>query len=203
MSVRTIGLLSVSGALLLAATAGRAWMPNPNLRNLEQEVESVNPGPETQALAPLIGTFAIAGSIPARTLAENQPEMRSRGSHSCRWIVGGLFVECDISDTARSGKTAITWSGRVTIGWDYQAKAYRGVVVDRQGTLGMLEGPMRDQVLSLALISTNTLGGQPFKYRLTFDMKDPKSIQFTSEVQQGEKWVKTEIKKLTPARKPG
>ncbi len=202
MSVRMIGLVSVSGVLLLAATAGRAWMPVP-FPQLEQELQSVNPGPETRALAPLIGAFNIVGSIPARALAEDQPEMRSRGSHLCRWAVGGLFVQCDISDTARSGKTALTWTGRVTIGWDYQEKTYRAVAVDRQGTVGMLEGAMRDKVLSLALVSSNTMAGKPFKYRLTFDMKDPKEIQFTSEVQQGEKWVKTEIKKLTPAQKPG
>lgn len=68
--------------------------------------------------------------------------------------------------------------------------------MDSQGTLGLLQGNMKDKKLVLELVSNNTLMGAPFKYRISLDMTDENAIGFTSEVKQGSKWIVAEKKTL-------
>jgi Protein of unknown function (DUF1579) len=195
---KKIVFMSVTlAAVALGVSTARAWFVFDTLREAVESLRPVRPVAETGALAPLVGTFRLDGSIPRRVLAKDQDEMRSSGMHSGRWILNNNFVEVDLSDTATIGGQSVSWSGHVILGYDHQDKLYRGAIADSQGTLGMVEGRMANKKLLLTLVTNNTIASRPFKYRIAFDMTNPNAIKFTSEVQDRENWVLTEQKTLT------
>ena len=198
--IRQLTLVFVTGFAAVSLTAGSAAAWDVNHRNFSDVVSQLanvrGPTPQTEALAPLVGNFNLTGTIPARTLANDQPEMSSSGTHSCKWIMNNLFIECDVDDTAQAGEAKTRWMGHIVLGWDHQDKVYRGTIADSQGTIGLVQGNMKDNKLVLELVSKNTLGGQPFKYRISFDFTDPSAIKFSSEVKQGTRWIVSEKKVL-------
>jgi hypothetical protein len=195
---RHLGLTIVVGAALAFAPLAKAWMVLfPTFDEASKALAPVKPGPETEALKPLVGAFSLTGALPEKILALDQPELSSEGVHFGRWVMNNNFVECEIKDVARNGANALPWSGHVLIGYDVQAKKYRAAVADSQGTLGLLEGNFVDKKLVLELISPSNFNGRPFKYRLTFDLTDPNAIGFNSEVTtDSTNWVLTERKSL-------
>lgn len=90
-------VLVVTTALVAAgigSTTSFAWKVQRSFNDVVNVLANVRADiPQTKALSPLVGNFSLAGSIPARTLAPDQPEMKSSGTHSCKWIMNNLFIE--------------------------------------------------------------------------------------------------------------
>jgi len=184
-------------ALILCGTgSAHAWRIFDSLDKAQEIMKPVRPGQETAALKPLDGSFRLDGSIPKRTIAKDQEEMKTAGIHHGTWILNGNFLQIDLAEKATVGKHSLVWSAKVLMGWDSHDKVYRAAIADSQGTLGLLEGKLVDKKLMFNLVSKNTLAGEPFNYRIQFDLTDPDAILFTSEVQDKEKWVLTEKKTL-------
>jgi hypothetical protein len=146
---------------------------------------SVKPGAETKALQPLVGVFKTSGTVKANAHGPGSPELPSKGTHKCHWVLGDLWLQCEIEDTAGKGKEAMTWKGYVLTGWDFEAKAYRTVGVDNMGGSFVMQGAMDGKKLVLESKDA-TMMGKPIKMKLTFDLADPKAIKFTDERSMGD-----------------
>ncbi len=143
--------------------------------------ESPKPGAETKALTPLVGNFTSTGKLVAGAMGPGSPELPTKGKQLCKWILGGLWLQCEISDTAGSGKQAFTWLGHIVVGWDFQAKAYHSVGVDNMGATFDLNAKVDGAKLVMESARDQMMMGVPMKYRLTYDFSDPKAIKFTDE----------------------
>jgi Protein of unknown function (DUF1579) len=139
------------------------------------------PGAETKALGFFIGTMSGAGKVEPGAFGPGSPATTSKSKHTCKWAVDNLWVQCDISDTAGSGKDAQTWVGHMLIGWDFEAKGYRAVGVDNMGTAFDLVGKMDGKKLVLESPREVMMMGTPIKFRISYDSSDPKALKFTDE----------------------
>jgi len=146
------------------------------------------PGPETKALQPFIGMLKLKGTMTAGAMGPDSPAVDTKGTHSCKWTMGGLWVDCDVKDGPAVGK-APAWMGHVHVGWDYMVKMYRAVLVDNMGGAMMMEGKMDGAKLVMESVGTYQMMGKPMKSRMTFDLTDPKAIKIAEERQMDGKWV--------------
>ena len=146
------------------------------------------PGPETKALQPFIGLLKLKGTTPAGAMGPGSPAQESKGTHSCKWSVGGLWLDCDVKNGDAAGKHP-QWNGHVHMGWDYLNKDYRAVIVDNMGGAMMMEGKMDGQKLVLESVGNYQMMGKPTKMRMTFDLTDPKVLKVTEERQEAGKWM--------------
>jgi hypothetical protein len=151
------------------------------------------PGAEMKALAPIASNYTWAGTIKAGAMGPGTPEVKSKGKQHCKWIMNGLWAECDIEDTAGEGKAAMKWMGHMDFGWDVENKGYRMVGVDNMGTAYLLNGKAEGPKFVFESAADTLFMGQPIKYRFTFDTTDPKAIKFTDErSMKGGPWMVAE-----------
>lgn len=176
MTKKRIGGIAILTAL---AVAGGAWAQAAPKPAAPAPPAMPKPGPETQALRPFIGSFTWTGTAKAGAFGPGSPEMPTRGRERCRWILGNLWAECELQDTAGKGKQAITWKATELVGYDLMAKQYVAAFVDNMGGMmtmkGMLEGS------KLTFEGAGMMNGEPWKDRVTYDASNPKAIQFTEE----------------------
>lgn len=156
--------LVVSLALLASSTAQAQLLPSPP-----------KPGKETMALAPLVGAKKRAGQKRPPMV----PPVDFTGTFTCGWTAGELWLACDIDDVPKGG-TLPRFRAHLIVGWDFQAKAYRGYLASTQGGGLVFTGQARDGKLVLESDDFNTPMGK-MRARWTFDLRDPKAIQFTDE----------------------
>src|SRR5690242_13086386 len=57
------------------------------------------PGPETEALKPFSHNATWTGKSPAGAWGPGSPELPTKGSAKCKWIINNLWVACDLEDT--------------------------------------------------------------------------------------------------------
>ena len=114
-------------------------------------------------------------------MGPGSPELPTKSKHVCKWVLNNLWVQCDISDTAGSGKQAFTWMGHMIMGWDFEAKAYRSVGVDNMGTAFDLNAKMDGTKFIMESAREQMMMGTPVKFRFTFDFSDAKLLKFTDE----------------------
>jgi Protein of unknown function (DUF1579) len=151
------------------------------------------PGEETKKLQFLAGTMNGTGKVEKGAMGPDSPEMTSKAKHSCKWMLGNLWLACDISDTAGTGKTAMTWMGHMMVGYDMQEKKYRAVGVDNMGMAFDLNGTMSENKFVMESERESMMMGTPVKARFTFDTTDPKAIKFTEErSMKGGPWMLAE-----------
>lgn len=146
------------------------------------------PGPETEALKPFAKSATSTGTVPAGAYGTN-PEMPTRGRANCKWVLGKLWVSCDVQDTMGKGKQAMKWQGNWMFGYDYGDKGYRGVMTDNFGTQTEMKGTLEGSKLTWESVGEVEMMGHPTKIRITQDATDPKAIKFTSEHEANGKWV--------------
>ena len=167
----------LSGACAVAAAQGE---PQPWQNNLK-------PPPELKALSRIVanGTFTghiVAGQLGSGARVKDAPGMSTRGTHVCKWILGGMWAECQDTDTMGTGKDAVTWHALLLYGWDREDKVYRMVSVDNMGysisTPGRLDGPSK---IVFESPTDQIVMGQPTRFRFTCDFSDPKVLKFRDE----------------------
>src|SRR5262245_34918906 len=69
------------------------------------------PGEETKKLQFLVGTLTGTGKMEAGAMKPGSPEVATKAKHVCKWTLGNLWIVCDVTDTAGTGKDAMTWMG--------------------------------------------------------------------------------------------
>jgi hypothetical protein len=139
------------------------------------------PGNETRALSIFIGNWSGDGKVQAGAFQPGSPEMPSKAKQSCKWILNNMWVACDITDVAGTGKSAQTWMGHLIIGWDVEQKAYRTVGADTMGSAFELNGKMDGQKFVMESAKESLMMGTPVKFRFTWDATDPKAVKFSDE----------------------
>ncbi len=150
------------------------------------------PGPETVALKPFAQSSTMTGTVPAGAFGPNSPEMPTRAKSTCKWILDGLWVACDITETTGSGKQAMKWTGHWVFGWDFLSKSYRGTMTSTMGDQMAMKGTLEGA--KMVWESAGELKGPPgtpSKFRITEDASEPKAIKFTDEAFVDGKWVTT------------
>lgn len=145
------------------------------------------PGPETEALKPFSKSLSSTGTVPAGAWGAN-PEMPTKGRATCRWVLGNLWIQCDIQETTGKGKQAMKWQGHWVFGYDFAEKGYRGTMTDNFGMQVPLKGTLEGSKLTWESGEVQMMG-HPTKIRITEDATDPKAIKFTSEHEMNGKWV--------------
>jgi hypothetical protein len=157
-------------------------------------------GPETKALGFLNGNMTMTGTLKANAMGPGSPEMPSHGTHKCHWTMNNLWLACDIEDITGTGAKSMKWMGHVVAGWDFEAKGYRGFIVDNMGTSGTMTGKI-DGTKLVWDSGEAMMMGQPLKYRITMDFTDPKAIKFTDErSMKGGPYVLAEEAVMKPAK---
>ena len=144
-------------------------------------------GPEVMAIAPIFGVGAAAwkGTIEAGAMGPESKATTSHGKVALHALLGGMWYACDVEETYGVGKEAMTWKGHMVVGYDVNAKAYKGACVDNMGTLTNFDGALDGTKFTLVTPTEVMMMGQMLKDRLTWDMADPKAIKFTDEHQVG------------------
>jgi hypothetical protein len=159
------------------------------------------PGAETKALEAFTKSVTMTGKAPAGAWGPGSPEMATKGKGTCKWEVNNLWAVCELEDTMGVGKQAMTWKGHWTYGWDFAAKAYRGVMVDSWGMAMMLDGKIEGQKITWESKGEVMMMGQPTKVRFSMDVTDPKAIKFIGEHTAAGNWVVDEESVMKPAGK--
>lgn len=183
---------AASGAAAKPAASGAAAKPATppsGATAAPAEMAPPKPGPETEALKPFAHSVTTAGTIHAGAMGPNSPEMPTKGKATCKWVLGNLWVACDIEDTAGTGKTAMKWAGHLVFGWDFAAKGYRGTITDNMGMQVAFKGTLEGAKLTWETVGEMKVPNMPTKSRMTLDATDPKAIKFTEEGMMGGKWV--------------
>jgi hypothetical protein len=170
-----------------AAPSGAAVAPSRTAAT-PPAMEVPKPGPETKALEP----FAKSNTSTGTAMMPDGKETPTRGKSTCRWIDGGMWVQCDIEETAGTGKTAQKWLGHWVFGYDQMAKGYRGVMFDNMASMMRVKGTLEGSKLTFE--SMDELKGppgmpMPTKMRFSQDATDPKNIKFVEEWYLNGKWT--------------
>jgi hypothetical protein len=139
------------------------------------------PGPETKALEPFFKTMSWTGKAEPGAFGPGSPATETRGGQKCHWVLDNFWVTCEITDTAGSGKTAMTFKGHGFAGWDLNHRSYRMLFVDNMGGSSVMEGKLEGKKLVFETPTEVPMMGTPMKFRLTFDHTDPKRMTMTDE----------------------
>lgn len=110
------------------------------------------PGPEHQALAPLVGVWETRGQVRA---SGSTPAAEIAGTDSYEWLPGGYFLLHRVD--VRIGGEPV--EGIEIIGWDAKAGAYFLHSYDSQGTASVMQGRVRDGVWTLEGDAERFTGG--------------------------------------------
>ena len=142
----------------------------------------------------------MPGPVSAGAMGPGSPERKSKGRHVCKPQLGGLWLACEIDDTAGEGKDAHTWSARMMIGWDVEAKQYKALGVDNMGSSWAMTGKV-DAKKVVWESGEMLMMGQPVKFRITLDWTDPNAIKLTDERStKGGPWMVAETATLKSSR---
>jgi hypothetical protein len=133
------------------------------------------PGAETKALGPITGNYTWGGSFKAGTLIPGSDDLPTKGKQRCKWIQNRLWAECDIEDSAGG----VTWIGHLQVGWDFDNKTYRMLIVDNFGVAYSLVGKLDAGVFVFETAQEQIVMGRPTKIRFVYDATDPKNIKFS------------------------
>jgi len=162
------GILMVASLVAGSISAAMAQSASPSSST---SMEKPKPGPEMATLLKLFGHGATwKGEVPAGALGPDSPATTSHGRAVCGPIVDGFWCACELEDTMGSGKNAMVFRGRMTVGYDLGTKAYRATLVDNTGLLSMYNGHMGDGTFTLETPEAVPLMGTMVKDRLTFAM---------------------------------
>jgi len=198
MTNARVSMLTVLAASCLALAPSAA-------RSQDASMAMPKPGAEMKAIAPIFGVGAATwkGDVSAGGMGPNSPATTSHGKVATHTMLGGLWYACDVEDTYGTGKEAMTWKGHMLVGWDSNAKAYKGSCVDNMGAMASFDGSLDGTKFTLVTPSEVMMMGQMMKDRLTWDMADPKAIKFTDEHQvSGGDWMVVESATMMAAAKP-
>jgi hypothetical protein len=198
MTNARVRMLTVLAASCIALAPSAA-------RSQDAAMMMPKPGAEMKAIAPIFGVGAASwkGDVKAGAMGPNSPATTSHGKVTLHSMFGGLWYACDVDETYGTGKTAMTWKGHMIIGWDTNAKAYKGGSVDNMGAMTSWDGSLDGTKFSLVTPNEIMMMGQMMKDRLTWDMADPKAIKFTDEHQMGGgDWMLVESATMMVAAKP-
>jgi hypothetical protein len=186
-------LLVSIGALSLVAIARADEMTPPK------------PGPETMALDKFFakgGTWT--GQCPAGAMGADSKAMTTHGKAVCRKTLDGFWYVCEVEDMMGTGKEAMTWKGRMMVGYDLGTKSYKSVVVDNMGTLAMFNGTLDGNTFVLETPEQVMMMGQMMKDRLTWTLNPDGTIDFKDEHQTGEgQWMTFESATVKPMATSG
>lgn len=138
-------------------------------------------GPETNALKPFVVSSTWTGVSKAGAMGPGSPEMPTKGKSNCKWTLNNLWAMCDLDETVGTGKQAMNWKAHWMIGWDFEAKEYRSLLVDSYGLSTAWKGKIDGSKLIVESVENTTMMGQPCKMRLTWDAADPKAVKFMIE----------------------
>lgn len=138
-------------------------------------------GPETNALKPFVVSSTWTGVSKAGAMGPSSPEMPAKGKSNCKWTLNNLWAMCELEETVGTGKQAMNWKAHWMIGWDFEAKEYRSLLVDSYGMSTAWKGKIDGSKLIVESAENTTMMGQPCKMRLTWDAADPKAVKFVIE----------------------
>lgn len=166
--------------VLLFAGAARAQSP---VAPVPTEV----PGgfSEMKAIEPIFGdvTLEWKGNVEAGAMGPGSAATHSQGKAASRRILDHAWSVCEFEEKYGEGKAAVTWKAQMVVGFDTIAKAYKAVLVDNSRSMTSFDGRMEGRKFVLETSAPVLMMGQLMKDRLTWDMTDPRNIQFTDEHQ--------------------
>lgn len=162
------------------------------------------PGAETLALSPLAANITGVGKMMADAMMPGMPEMPTKSTMSCKWAIAKLWLVCGVKSTMGVGKDAMKMEGQMTVGWDFEAKEYRGTWHDNMGASAYMKGKLEGTKFMMESLGDYMMMGQPSKWRMTFDWTDPKAATLTNEAAMGKgaKWKVVEVVTLKGIKAP-
>ena len=108
------------------------------------------------------------------------------------WIVGDYRQDQYLPD----GTFVLTWQLHWVTGWDADAEEYRATLNDNYGHADVMRGRIRGNRLVY-----ESVGGDPVRLRMTWDISDPGSAVWTNESSvAGGPWTLVESYRMTPTR---
>ena len=157
-----------------------------------------SPGPEMTALARFYFDVTWTGTIEPGGMGPGSPTMTARGQgthhriHDGLWIVGDYRQDQYLPD----GTFVLTWQLHWVTGWDADAEEYRATLNDNYGHADVMRGRIRGNRLVY-----ESVGGDPVRLRMTWDISDPGSAVWTNESSvAGGPWTLVESYRMTPTR---
>jgi hypothetical protein len=158
-------------------------------------------GPELEALERFFPSRTIwTGSIEANGMGPGSPPMEAVGASTSRWIMNGLWLECNCSQEQFAyGQYVHTWQLHLVVGWDAATQTYRAAMVDNNGFASLLSGTLEDDCLQMTLETTQGPGGQPIAFRFIWDAGVAGVITWRNESSvAGGPWQLIEHYRMTP-----
>jgi hypothetical protein len=157
------------------------------------------PGPEMEALARFYPDVTWTGTIEPGGMGPGSPAMTARGEgrhhrlHDGLWIVGDYRQDQFLTD----GSFVLTWQLHWVTGWDADADEYRATLNDNYGHADVMRGRIDGDRLVY-----ESIGEDPVRLRMTFDVSDPRSAVWTNEASAaGGAWTLIETYRMTPVHR--
>jgi hypothetical protein len=157
------------------------------------------PGPEMEALARFYPDVTWTGTIEPGGMGPGSPAMTARGEgrhhrlHDGLWIVGDHRQDQFLTD----GTFVLTWQLHWVTGWDADADEYRATLNDNYGHADVMRGRIDGDRLVY-----ESIGEDPVRLRMTFDVSDPRSAVWTNEASAaGGAWTLIETYRMTPVHR--
>ena len=107
------------------------------------------------------------------------PEMTAegRGMHTTiqdgLWIVGDYEQDQFLPD----GTFVLKWQLHWVVGWDRDAREYRGAHADNYGHAGVMRGRLDGEILTV-----ETMGDGPVRQRVIWNLTDPAVMRWRNEI---------------------
>src|SRR5262249_41728094 len=97
-------------------------------------MEMPKPGPEAMALGKFFGkSWSWTGTTMAGAMGPESKAMKTHGWAKCHPTPGGFGYACDVEDVCGMGKSAMTYHGMMTVGYDMGEQKYKAFCADNMG----------------------------------------------------------------------
>ena len=160
---------AVAAALVIVATGGIVFAAA-----RRQEPAPPKPGKFHEHLKQFEGAWETKSEF---QMAPDQPAMKSTGTETDKFIVGGLFLMTDV----KSEMGGMAFDAHSIWGYDEHKKKYTGSWVDNMSTaIWPFEGTVDDagKVFTLTMEGPNPMDGKLFKIKLVHEItgKDTRKL---------------------------
>lgn len=141
------------------------------------------PGPEHQRLAFFVGRWKAEGEVKPGPMG---PGGKITGTDTCEWFEGQFSVICRSEGQGPSGPSRSLG----ILGYSVEEKAYTYYGVDNSAMTMSTVPKGTVQGKTWTYTDQGSMGGQPFKSRVTIEEESPTAYAFRMEVQGPDgKWL--------------
>ena len=148
-----------------------------------QAPQAAKPGPEQERLGYFVGKWKAEGEVKAGPMG---PGGKFTSSDDCEWFEGNYSVVCHSEGTMPTG----SMKSIGILGYSPEEKVYTYYGVDNSGmTMSSVpKGTVKGDTWTY--YDKGTMGGKPYRSRVTIKELSPTSYSFTMDMQgPGGKWM--------------